>query len=200
MKNLTYKQFALVGFLALTTAIVAVSFAITPVHANPEGFLRKQLTAATSSPTYMTAGTATTTLAFDTSAGNSFAPSKTAALLVQLTASSTSTTLRWRYEYSQDPLCGTTGSNADWYAQDSAAFDATATTSPLTYTQGAFEASWTYASTTPGAAAGSASANHGNKLVLVQVPTRCVRVMFYLPTGSTNGAVWAEWVAKKEVQ
>lgn len=190
--------------LAVAAAMAATAFlffSITPANANPSSFLRKQSAAATTTLTYMTPGAATTTLAFDTSAGNTFAPSGTTALLIQLTASSTITDLRWRYEYSQDVACGTTGGNADWYAGD-AGFDVnlTATTSPVRYTSGAFDYAWTFSSSTPGAGNAVATLNLGKKIVLVPTPTRCVRAVFFLPIGSTNGAVYAEWLAKKEVQ
>lgn len=192
LSNIREQHIAAVCAAAFLMLLAYAAFA-PAVHANPEGFMRKQPATATSSPAYLAPGTATTTYAFDTSVGNAFAPSATAALLIQFTGSSTAANLRWHYEYSQDTVCGTTGSNADWYAGDNALVgDRTATTSPATYTSGIFESSWFFASTTMGPTS--------KKLVMVPTPTRCVRVLFSLPAGSANGAVWAEWVAKKEVQ
>lgn len=180
---------------------------VTIAHANPEGFLLKPpqssngTLTATTSPSYMTPGTATTTYSFDTSAGNVFAASNQAALLVQYTASSTLSALQWRYEYSQDTTCGTSPTTADWYAQNDVSYtNQTATTSPYGIQSGPFEYRWNYASSTPGAAAVATNQNLGKKVIMVPIPTRCVRVMFYVPIGASNGAVWAEWVAKKEVQ
>lgn len=170
------------------------------VLANPASWMRSQSASATTSPAYMTPGTATTSVVLDTGSGNRFA-GDSAALLVQLTASSTDTLLTWIYEYSQDPKCSSDETAADWYGGGiGSERNQTGTTTPFGLASSAQEYRLQFASSSPAAGATAADNNRSLKLVEVPLPARCVRVSFYLPTGSTNGAVWAEWVGKKETQ
>lgn len=171
--------------LAIVAILAYAVLSIPQAHANPSSFLRKQPATASTSPTYMTPGTATTTFAFDTAQGNNFAPDS-AVFLAQQTASSTGN-LAFFIEYSQD--------GADWY-QSNVGTQGTTTavqniTTPFSYL-------WTFASTTPGG--GAPAGNRQNKAIEVKTPTRFVRIVFYIPAGTTNSAIWGEWVAKKEVQ
>lgn len=204
-KNMTIKNTLylalLLGAIFLTGAMF---FFVSTAHANPEGFIRSRPAVATSSPSYMTPGTATTTYSVDTGAGNTFAPNNVAILLTQFTASSTASVLAWRYEFSQDSSCGTNPTTADWYAYDAPITEnAVGTTSPLALSSLPLENKWTFASSTPGAGAATSTGADGNtikKAILVPLHTRCARAMFYVPVGAGNAGVWAEWVAKKEVQ
>ncbi len=195
----TLSFFLLAGSFALLIGGTVFMF-VGEARANPEAFTRKTPGVATTSPTFMTPGTATTTYTLDTgSSGNLLAPSRIATLLVQQTASSTGTELKWRYEASQDTTCGSNPTAADWYAYDVPADqNVTGTTTPVGVAALPVDYGWRYASTTPGGAAVTTSTNLGKKRIEVPVTTRCVRAIFFLPIGSTNGAVWAEWVYKKE--
>lgn len=172
---------------------MAVSGALTfaggapAAHANQSTFCIGDATApATTSPTYMTPGTATTTLT-DNTCQDSVVPYDSKSLLVQLTASSTGTTLNFGVEYSQDGI--------DWYADNTPSL---ATTSPTYSAQRANSYSWTFASTTPGGGAVPASNNIALKIFNVDVHARYTRVFFSLPPGSTNGAVWARWIGMRQ--
>ena len=147
---------------------------------------------ATSTRTYMTPGTATTTVVYDTQQsngtnqtnnGNTYATDKVT-LLTYLTASSTGTVLTMGIEYSQDGI--------SWYADktETYAAGAIALATNDTYT-------WTYASTTPGGGAVQSDSVQGAKAITLDVPTRYIRV-FYGLTGA-NGAVHGRFVPVKEL-
>lgn len=166
------------------------AFAIT-AHANPSFFIRQQSASATTTVTYITAGTATTTLTYDT--GNSAAGSADGAtLLVQFNGSSTLSLLNANIEYSQDSI--------DWYiapvGQD---FQAYATT---TVAGGAIQTiQYPYASTTPlltGAVANGTATTSSMRIVNLKTPTRYIRAVFTIPVGALNGAFWAEFIGKRQ--
>lgn len=183
--------------------------------ANPSFFdLQAASSTSTSTPSFMTAGTATTTVVYDaynlggTNQGSSYSPygTNSSGLLIQLNATNTSTTLGWRYEYSDTTGtsidCSATPTACDWYADNFYGMTAASTTppnvpivvnTPTSYT-------WTFASSTSmcDSTLSAASNNRGCKIVMVPTPTRWVRVVFTLPIGSSNGAVYAKFVPKKE--
>lgn len=170
--------------LAVMIVIFAVAFLSYSVAvANPSEFCSKNTSGATSSPAYMTAGTATTTLTLDNCSDERTAID-TASLLIHFSSSTTPPTLKWRYQFSQD--------NIDWYEED-VALNSNATTTEAVRTF--HEYSWLYASTTPLAGGTSEDAL---KLVTVPVPTRYVRAVFYLPAGSSPADVWADFIVKRE--
>jgi hypothetical protein len=179
--------------------VLGLGFA-SVAYANPLFFVSSAQTAtATSTLTFMTPGTATTTLYFDSSVG---APGKAvdkAVLLTQLTASSTNTKLNIGVEYSNGVAgtdCTLVPTACDWYA-DEQQNSVTATTSqayqigtPITY-------SWTYASTTQGGAA-VGNSNIGLKVITLPMPTRYTRVFYSLGIGGTNGAVWGQIIPQRQ--
>lgn len=198
--TLTQKTLGIATIAAAMFVTAFVFLSVQEAEANPSNYVYAPTTA-TTSLTYMTPGTATTTKIFDTEANVSKNAADNVRLLVQFTASSTSSTLAWRYEYSQDLSCKVNPTAADWYMGDWTNLGTVASTtqaSPSVLTSGPYENKWTFASTTPAAGAVTASVNRGLKIVEVPVYTKCVRVSFYLPIGSTNGAVWADFVARKE--
>lgn len=168
---------SIIGIVAIALGLVA-----TTVNANPFYFIRKQTSTATTTPSYMTPGTATTTLTLDTYTYDTYT-TNTTALAIQYTGSTSAAVVDFTVEYSMDGI--------DWYGQN---VDA----SSVSLNQSRFELS----STTPTYrwGAGSTVASTTLKVVEVSVPTRYVRAQFSVPSGisSTNGAVWAEWIAKKE--
>lgn len=149
---------------------------------------------ATSSPTYMTPGVATST----TGTGGCFLGlegARTASLVIQYNASSSATSkFNTIVEESMD--------GKDWYA---VALDQIATTSVTVSpsTKGLFE--YTFASSTAGAAASGSAGNHlgvngtnnRNQLV-IDVPTRMkyLRAFTSLQTGGTNGAAWMQIIPR----
>jgi hypothetical protein len=187
---MTHKiKFAVAGFVILCLGILFIGTA----KANPLGFQRAQTGAATTTVAYLTPGTATTTLIYDAGIGQNLA-ADSAVLLIQLTASSTTTTLKWKLEYSQDNLCATTPGKADWYSES--VNNAAATASTTVEVRDTKEYSWLYASSTIGTQ--TAPNTPGMKKIDVPTPTRCVRAVFYLPAGSAGAAIWAEFVGKKQ--
>lgn len=180
-------------FLGLVLAGTIV-LSPTAVFANPISFSSPaQTAAATSTLIYQTAGTATTTVTYDTfesagvtqaNGGNNYVATG-ATLLLGVVASSTSSVFVTNIEYSQDGI--------DWYQNNISTYaaGAIAVVTPNSYT-------WTYASTTPGGAAGLATANTGAKAIAIPTLTRFVRAVLTL-TG-TNGAVWAKIIPRKEIK
>ena len=177
--------------------IVIIGLAVTGfVYANTSLFSQAAKTStATTTPSYMTAGAATTTLTFDswarsgtnqTDQGNTLAIDS-AVLLLQQTSTSTPSTLRWTYEFSQDGI--------DWYA-DSIDLTTNATT---TITVRTFkEYSWVFASSTPGGVKNPL--NRALKMVDVPTPLRFTRAIIYLAPASAAADVYAEIQPKQEVK
>ena len=177
--------------------VVAVLFAhTTSVKANPSLFDRKQSAPATTTLAYMGPGTGTTTLAYDLTKSGQFG-ANSAVLLIQFNASSTNSTLAWKYEYAQgtgNADCVVNQDACDWYQSDAVLSSfATSTVHVRTFA----ENTWLFASSTIGSSINPIGTS--TKMVEVPVPTRYVRVVYYMPVGSLRGAVWSEWVAKKEI-
>lgn len=112
----------------------------------------------------------------------------TAALLIQFTASSTTSVLGWTYEYSQDAV--------DWYSDDVLNLPTTSTTTSVSIINAQI---WVFASSTIGGQVPGTSNNIANKIVNVPVPTRYVRPVFYI-SSTARGAIWAQFVPKKELK
>lgn len=175
-----------VPVLAFAVVIAAALWMTMPVKANPEFFLQSAGTAtATTSPQFMTAGTATTTEQFDAQTGTTQAM-KQAALMVQFTASSTASVLSCQIERSMDAI--------DWY-QDNYIGNATSTASTIPVA-GIRQISWTFASTSQGGGVIAATNNRGLKMFYVDTPTRYTRAVCGV-TGAA-GAVWMKFIGKRE--
>lgn len=197
---MTYKLKFVLGIalaFAVTLSLV-VFFTARKTEANPLGFSCPSYSnTATTSPVYMTPGTATSTVVFDTycingtnqpNTGNTFA-SNGATLFLQFNASSTFSTLNTTVEYSQD--------NIDWY-QDN--YLTNATTSMPFEIASSTKYEWVYASST----LNGVTPNDGriNKMLRLYTPTRYLRVVNSLAStsgaGIKNGAVWTAIVPFKE--
>lgn len=150
---------------------------------------------ATTSPAYLGIGTATSTVRYDsqqidgtnqTYNGNTWA-TDSAVLLIQFTASSTSSILTVAIECSVDGI--------DWYQACNPQQVATSTTSlaPVPkYT-------WLFASSTPGGVPfNTTNVNRDTRAITIQTPTRYTRAVFTM-TGAA-GAVWASILPKKEAR
>lgn len=190
-------------YLLPTFGFIAVFFVIFlinggKVSANPSQNQSSNLTATTSTSVgFMTPGTATTTYYKDTQADGSFI-ADAGFLEVQFNASSTSSTLNWTYEYANDVSgvdCTATPLVCDWYT-DSLLNDFGTTTTKYVALNNTY--SWTFASTSSGGAGVSANNNRGTKILTVYTPVRYIRAVFSIPPGSTNGAVWANFITKRQ--
>lgn len=165
--------------------VIAAFSLFYTVKANPSFFIRANNLVcgnftATTSIAYLRFGIGTTTPTFDTGCAAA-GSADSSVLAIQLTGSSTATTLNINFEYSQDGI--------DWYGGP-ATTTTSATVLATTY-------SLAFASTTFAGAVGT-----GNgiiyRLIAVPTPMRYVRAVETLPSGSTNGAVWAEFIAKRQ--
>lgn len=169
-----------VGLIAIAILILTAMIpSASTVNANPIYVgATAQTATATSSPAFIGVGTATSTVTYDAYASTTlqYVPTM-ASLLVQFTASSTSSVLAINLQYSNDGI--------DWY-QDSVygalghgtstqAIDL-ATTNSITWK-----------------AAGTAVTN---RIIMIPTPTRYVRVISSL-TGAA-GAVWVQVAPIKE--
>lgn len=183
-----------------TIAIVALFVlggyvSVNKVKANPIfAPITVQTATATTTPVFMTPGTATTTLVLDTYSSGNSRLAMNATLLVQFLGSSTASILNINTQYSQDGI--------DWYQDGGSLTNNFATTSKPFDIGQVNTFNFTYSSTTaslavnPGLGVGTTTAN---RAVRVNTPTRYVRALFTLPIGSTNGAIWSQFVPTKEV-
>lgn len=162
----------LAGALLLAAAAILTVFATT-VRANPSDLNTTSTSAATTSPTYIIPGTATSTLTYDSYNDGIGDPnaSESAVLLLQTAASSTSSVFTVALQYSQNGI--------DWY-QDN--LMATTTSTNIGTAQ-------TYTFT----AAGTATTG---RAITVPTPTRYVRAV--TSVAGANAAVWGQIVAKKQ--
>lgn len=160
-------------YIILAIVLVGLGAAFT-AKANPIIFPAAQSTAsATSSVTYMTPGTATTTLTFDSYASSINLGQNDVTLLVQATGSSTSAIINTSIEYSQDGI--------DWYQNNLSPLATTTQTLPI-----ATPNSYTWTLTT---------ARQG-KAILLEAPVRYVRATF-TNTGA-NASFWASFQPRRD--
>lgn len=177
--------------MLLLSLAAAFLFAVPSAHANQSSFcIGNSTSGATTSPTFMTPGTATTTLSLTNTISRCTDRSTALTesyLLIQFTASSTNSQLNINLEYSMDGI--------DWYQNS---LSDQATTSPQRSIAVAQTYAWKFASSTPGLPAGSASTNRDARIIKVESPTQWVRAVFALNPGGANGAVWAIFIGKQE--
>lgn len=174
------------GLLAIASLGVLAYAALMPFVASaaPSIFADiKTTAAATSTLQYMSPGAATTTITYDSLNGDA-AKINSLNVVFQYTASSTAPVLLARLEDSQDGI--------DWYPRTVVA--AVATTSLMTTPANVM--SFTLSTTTDNG--GSGTGNRVHESFTVAAPLRWVRVIFYVPQGTSNGGLWAEMVPVKE--
>lgn len=151
------------------------------------------LSSATTSPVYMTPGKATSTLTYDSYYVNSLGnttKTDSGVVLLQVSASSTATTIATDVEYSQD--------NIDWFQDGGVAVPAFSTTTRPVGLALVSDSIFTFASTTAGRAAVGANQATTTRAFAINTPTRYIRLVFTMPVGSANGTVWAQFVPAKE--
>lgn len=144
-------------------------------HANP-GFFGIQVSTAVATSTLkqIIPGTATSTLVFDSyGSGQQYVPDSLA-LLLQATASSTSSTVQVAFQFSQDGI--------DWYTNNP--FLGTATTTQ--YINNPFIYQFTAVSTAT-----------NTDMLSTPVPTRYVRAV--ISAVGANSQIWATFVPKKQI-
>lgn len=195
--------------IATVILIAAATLGVGIVHANPSQFVTTVQTAtASSSPVYMTPGTATSTVVYDTyqqSTGN-FYTVNAIELLTQLTASSTSSQINIAFEYSNGYSngnaidCTVLPAGCDWY-QDTATNVQGYATSTLPFSLNQIpQYQWRFASSTIGQQAPGVLNNRDTRAVALKVPTRYVRVIYTCAIGGANCGVWGQFVPAKEVR
>lgn len=181
-----------IGLLFVTSYLI-----VDNARANPSRLSTPSSCAsatATTTLSYVRAGTATTTLTCDTSKnGVGVDTFEKAYLALQHTASSTSSTITIRFEYSQDGI--------DWYASN--IFDqtglSTTTATSIIYDGVTHSHQINFASSTNACADAVIANNNLNcHLIPVPVPTRYVRAVFTAPAGATGSGVWAQFIGKAE--
>lgn len=182
-----------IGYLVALATIALSAIGVGIAYANPSAFGPiTQSSVATSSPVFMTPGTATSTITYDSLVGSKTQQYKanSVGLAIQYTGSSTNSVLNVTPEYSQDGV--------DWYSGSIIDPNGiTATSSPINL---AFQNNLTmkFASSTVGGL-GITLANSGieTRFVVIPTPARYTRVVF--SETAANGAVWGEFVPVKEV-
>lgn len=177
----------------LSLLAIVLIFGLGPVvSANPIFFpVTTQTATATSSPAFMTAGTATSTLTLDTYSSGNPRGAMMAALLIQFVASSTSSVLNTNIEYSQD--------NVDWYQDGGNITTNFATSSKPFDISSVNQYRYGWLGTQAGLPAVVLTTGTTTRALYVRTPTRYVRAIFTLPVGSAAGAVWGQFVPTKEV-
>lgn len=189
----------------IITIFVSVFGFVNVVHANPSLVQRfrnilsgASEVVATSTPQFLIAGTATSTIYADFGQNESIAESAT--LAIHFVASSTTSTLGWRLEYADETSgvnCYSSPTACDWYSDNFQTYTNASTTLniniPKTY-------SWNFSSSTDWCSSTTvlATNNRGCKMLSVPTPSRYTRAVFYLPAGSTRGSVWGSFIAKKQ--
>lgn len=168
---------AVIGIFGITgTALANPSYFSTGVKTDTE----------TSSVDYLTPGTGTTTLTYDTYVSGQTTKADSAALLTQFAGSSTAAILGINLEYSQDGI--------DWYKDN---LDLGATTTQSVSLNTAKSYSWNFASSTVGGGVvTNANGATSTKIFTVKTPTRYIRAIYTI-TGA-NGAIWATLIPSKE--
>ena len=190
---------AIVGLMLVTALFIAFSFGQPLVKAAIQAFSPSNCytAAATSTQSYMTFGTATTTLACNM--GNDGA--NTAVVTAVLNASSTDTIYNFYVEESMD--------GQDWFPVS--ANQSASTTEPFNLNISAYTY-YKFASSTVGGAAQGASSNllgvsgtNNRNHISFNVPVRMERVRVYAALASStipdirNGAVWMQIVPRQSV-
>lgn len=195
MITLTRQSVSLAGVIA---AIVVLGFLrINTASANPSQIIASNTTA-TTTLSYMTTGTATTTYYMDAQDdGGSVAD--TAVFLLNFVGSSTASSINIAYEYAQDNSgldCVNNPTKCEWYADVLNFPNATTTPSiaPLTATR---VFSLPYASTTVGGIGGTGNSRN-TRILTVLTPSRYVRAVITMPLASLNGAVWGNFLRKRQ--
>lgn len=187
--------------VSLAIIAVATLLLVPKAGANPSFFIVGQATAtATTTLTFMTAGTATTTVVQTATNNGNTMGLNAATLLVQFTGSSTASSLNLTFEYANSDAgvdCSVTPTACDWYKDGLLGAAAVVSTTTQALNLGTV-ANYTlpFASTTVGGLIGIATRT--TRIINVQTPAQYVRAVFTLPIGSLNGGLYAKFLPTKE--
>lgn len=176
MQILDEKNKWIVATIAAVVILVAFfAFGIN-TKANPLDITTSNTTA-TTSVVYLTAATNSATYTYDSYANGFADPNATelAGMLIQTTASSSSSVYSWNYQFSQDGV--------DWYDDNTSFLATTSATSTVSQREG-----YTWI---PGVTTRSLKT-----VMLPATPTRYIRATFY--TTAANGSIWATFVTQKQ--
>lgn len=154
-------------------------------------------TLSTTSISYMTIGAATTTLTCNTSLNRIGVDGLNGAVMaLQVTASSTGLT-NFRFEYSEDGI--------DWYSDNLYSFGgvdtglSTTTDTNVIWDSNHHTHSIKFASSTNACNDDTIPNNNRNcYMIPVPTPTKWVRAVFSIPSGTTNSGVWAQIIGTGE--
>ncbi len=198
---------AIVFLLLVAQIVVVFIWGVQKASAQPSQFPSGSVTSAlgTTSPQYMAAGLATTTITYDSyqicgtnqnNAGNTWA-TNSATLLLDVNASSTASRFNINLEYSQDCI--------NWYQDASTNVNGYATTTLPISNVVVPQYQYGFASSTIGGLASSSATlgingtiNRDTRAITIQTPTRAVRAVITIPAGSAPASVWAQIIPKKE--
>lgn len=177
---------------ALCAVLISAGYSI-PAYANPSQTppIKSLNNTASTTQVYMTPGTATTTLTYDSFSVSTDTKFDQVTIAMQVHASGTPVTVKFRVEDSYNGI--------DWYPRST-----TITTGTTTIVSGSFsEYSIQIATSSDllggtGAVLGVTTRVHQE--VTVDTPMRYSRYIFYLPPGSGNAALWAVAVPVREKQ
>lgn len=180
---------------AVIVMIVGLGFNLKTVQANPSRITAPDscttsTNSSTTSISYLTPGTATTTVTCNLQRISALAGGTdsidSAIFAMQFHASSTALSeLDWYFEYSQDGV--------DWYrANNFPTLGTTTTAVPQNFAWRQYSTSTVYSSN------GFATSSLEKKFIPITTPTRWVRAVFTAPTGSNNIGVWAQFIGKAE--
>jgi hypothetical protein len=181
------KKYFLLSSVLVVALILILNFAQQVSAAAPSFLIVNSTATATTSVNYLTAGTGTTTLIADVYKylGITDLSDKDLRFNIQFAGSSTDSILCRTVEYSDDGV--------DWYSME----QTIGTTATTTWQVGGYPATcFPFASTTRAVGAGSNATS--TKTVLIPALLRYTKAIFYLPTGSTAGAIWANVIGVKE--
>ena len=184
------KSKLILGFILGAMFITALGIALV-ARANPLIFpSTSKSAAATTTHSYLTAGTATTTHQYDAYSQPSGFALDRAMLLIQHSASSSASVLRTYIEYSQD--------GQDWYQDGGTIADGYASTTKPFYLSAVQSYDNQFASTTAGWRSPGNRAATTTRAILVKTYTRFIRAVFVAPVGSDPSGVWSEWVPVRQ--
>lgn len=193
-----------IGALGAVALLIMFGAYISTVNANPPTIQRVSTagagSVATTTLVYLTPGTGTTTLVLDTKLGASTGMDSAVLLVQQNGSSSVASTLNIAFEYAPDLAgvdCVATPTACSWYKDNLLGDRATVgTTTSLLSVNTANSYTMLMSSSTVGGLAGNSLFT--TKAFTVSVPTRYVRAVFTVPSGSLNSGIYAEFDAKKQ--
>lgn len=176
-------------YIALIAIIIFAGIGLGEVKANPSFWTFGNQTAATTSPTYMIPGVATSTVVLDSMSGGTYATDE-ATVVTQIAATTTTNStepiIRFRIEGSQDGI--------DWYGQASY-LNTTGTTTVLSAINGEYQINFASSTANLGA---SATTTRMNESFTVKTPLRYTRVVTYAALNGGTANVWVQIIGRKQ--